>query len=157
MPIYQPFTKIAAAPARTTIALAAIALATIALAPVAAIANPAGATYQVTVATSFGSKFTDCFSFDSAGTLTVAGYGPLSYTLEARGRSQSKFQALSSLATASSVGFTIQFNGLALGNTTEGYLKVSGSDEAGDTYQVRGAPNASCTADKSQTIYQHPS
>lgn len=108
-------------------------------------ANPKGLGYDVIVTTNFGTTFEDCFTFSRNGTLTVGGYGPVAYTFQNRGDNQKKFQAVSSLATAeSSTGFSIQFNGYALGRIPAGYLTANGSDEFGDSYTVQGPPSETC-------------
>ena len=109
-------------------------------------ANPSNVTYLVTVSTSFGTSFTDCFSFDKVGTLTVGGYGPLTYTFQSRDMNKKKFQSVSPIASALAAGFSIEFNGVSLGHTTVGYLLANGNDEFGDSYIVSGPPVASCAA-----------
>ena len=111
-----------------------------------AAANPAHASYLVTVVTSFGTKFADCFSFDGAGNLTVGGYGTLTYGQGAKGADKGSFSSVSPIAVAESVGFAITFAGYAFGPASSGYLKAIGNDEQGDTYSLRGATVSSCTA-----------
>ncbi len=111
----------------------------------AAFAKPQGVTYMVHVGTSFGTQFKDCFAFDTAGALTVSGYGTLAYTPGGRGSSLSKFQAVSPLAVATTAGFTLELSGIALGNATSGAIKGSGSNENGDAFNFHGFPDASCS------------
>ena len=109
-------------------------------------ANPANASYLVTVVTSFGTKFADCFTFDGAGNLTVGGYGTLTYGQGAKGAAKGVFSSVSPLAVAESVGFSITFAGYAFGPASSGYLKAIGNDEQGDTYSLRGPTSSSCAA-----------
>ncbi len=115
-------------------------------------------TYQVTVKTSFGTKFSDCFSFDGASTLTVAGYGTLTYVPKLFGRSSTTFGSVAQLATAQSVGFALQFNGTALGGGTQGYAHLTGNDELGDSYIVNGSAVSSCSSSSKTApgaLYHH--
>lgn len=113
------------------------------------------ATLQVTVKTSFGTKFTDCWSFGGetqnsaggySGTLTTASGLTLTYATENFGTSLTRFTAVSPLAVASQLGFGIEFNGTVLGNGSNGYASISGNDEAGDSYIISGPVVTSCGA-----------
>ncbi len=108
-------------------------------------------TFSVKVKTSFGTTFTDCFSFNGAGQLVIAGLSstPLTYETDGLGASGNKFGAVTPLALAESLGEAFEFHGLGLGKGTQnvGYIHASGLDENGDQYVVNGPAVASCTAD----------
>ncbi len=110
-------------------------------------------TYAVNVKTNFGTKFTDCFSFDGAGNLTVAGLGVLTYRLKNFNTQMSQFGAVLPVATAATIGFEIEFNG-ALSDKS---ATITGNDEIGDSYIVTGRP-ASCSssAKSGGASYRHP-
>jgi hypothetical protein len=110
--------------------------------------------YAVNVKTSFGTKFTDCFTFDGAGNLTVAGLGVLTYQLKNFNTQTSQFGAVAPIATATGVGFEITFAG-ALSDKS---ASIYGNDEQGDSYIVTGPASTTCsgTASTGGGSYRHP-
>ncbi len=100
--------------------------------------------YDVTVKTNFGTKFTDCFTFEG-GTLTVAGLGKLKYTA-APSMPKFYYTAVTSLKSAESLGATFAFAGFKKGTATSGELHAVGADEAHDSYKVTGVAVPACGA-----------
>lgn len=120
----------------------------------AAQATPFPISYNVNVRTSFGTKFADCFTFDGAGNLTVAGLpGPLTYVPGALGQNTAQFGAVSTLATAQGLGFEITFSG----KINKATARIFGNDEQGDSYIVTGTVTSSCgNALGNGAAYRHP-
>ena len=106
-------------------------------------------TYQVTVRSSFGTKFSDCFAFDGAGNLTVAGLpAPLVYQNDGLNTAPNRFGAVLPLAGATTLGFAIEFHGIGLGNGTQGqgYIQAAGVSDQGSSFIVKGPAVSSCAA-----------
>lgn len=99
-------------------------------------ASAAPVSYTVQVTTSFGTKFTDCFSF-SKGILTVAGYGTLVYAAAPTVPKQF-YSAVSPIVSAQAAGFAIDFAGFKKGTLRAGSVHAVGNDEMGDSYLVNG-------------------
>ena len=100
-------------------------------------------TYDVTVKTSFGTKFKDCFVFQG-GNLQVGGYGMLTY---AAAPTVTKFYytAVSPIASAQQAGFAIAFAGYKKGTQMDGIIRAVGSDEMKDSYTVEGKAVPACS------------
>jgi hypothetical protein len=101
-----------------------------------------GNTYHVTVVSSFGTTFTDCFHFDvpAAGMLSIDGLGfPIPYKhgqLDAIG---TQFKAVSPSAS----GFGIEFHGAE--TTALSLLNGEAVSEFGDTFVLSGPLTSPCT------------
>ncbi len=101
--------------------------------------------YNVTVKTSFGTKFADCFTFEK-GVLTVTGLGQFEYTA-APMDPKHFYTAVESVAQAEATGFGIGFAGFKLGTDARGELHAVGADEFHDSYIVKGVIASSCSGD----------
>ncbi len=100
----------------------------------------AGNSYAMTIFTSFGTQFEDCWAFDDAGNLTINDLGTELYTVNF---SMTKyFSAVESAALAQSYGGGIGFAGRSTGKK----LTIIGSDYAHDGYYGTGTVTGSCTA-----------
>ena len=99
-------------------------------------------TYDVTVKTSFGTKFKDCFVFQG-GNLQVGGYGMLTYAA-APTITKFYYTAVSPIASAQQAGFAIAFAGFKKGTQMDGTIRAVGSDEMKDSYTVEGKTVAAC-------------
>ena len=99
-------------------------------------------TYDVTVKTSFGTKFKDCFVFQDHS-LQVGGYGMLVFTA-APTITKFYYTAVSPIASAQQAGMAIAFAGFKKGTQTDGTLHAVGSDELKDSYTVEGKAVAAC-------------
>ena len=98
--------------------------------------------YDVTVKTSFGTKFKDCFTFDK-GNLTVASLGTLKFKA-APTITKFYYTATITLADANAIGFTIAFAGFHKGSSTSGELHAVGDNSFRDSYTVNGMAVAAC-------------
>ncbi len=138
--------------------MAAAAFLSVGLACGTASANPTGVTYLAAVKTSFGTKFKDCYAFDSSNTLTVTGLGALEYQLLGFGSGPGRFEAVAPISLATQFGFAISFSGYAFGNADHGALHAVGINQAGDTYEIHGYPVTTCTVNASipGSLYQPP-
>ena len=96
----------------------------------AAPAGPSNTIYQVTVVSSFGTTFTDCFRFDTPGMgdLTIDGLGPaITYRHGQLDSNSERFKAVSRFGQP----LSIMFFGEAV-------------NEFGDTFVFSGTSNATC-------------
>ncbi len=110
--------------------------------------HPKNYTYLVTVHTSFGTKFQDCFVF-SKTVLTIGGLGTLSYTASPM-MPKKYYTAVTSLAEATKLGATFAFAGFKKGTAESGELYAVGADEFHDSYRVTGTAVPACpTSDAS--------
>ncbi len=103
--------------------------------------------YDVTVKTSFGTTFKDCFTFDG-GNLTVASLGTLKYKA-APTITKFYYTATITLADANAIGFTIAFAGFHKGNSTDGSLHAVGDNSYRDSYKVEGTAVSACSGSSS--------
>jgi hypothetical protein len=125
--------------ARTVLSLAAFALV---LAPTT-YAEVTGRTYQVTVKSSFGTTFNDCFRFDVplAGDLTINGLGQtITYRHGQLDTVNTSFKAV----TRGGQAFSIMF----YGQEVEALEQLTGEAVStfGDTFVFSGQETASCVA-----------
>ena len=101
-----------------------------------------GNTYHVTVVSSFGTMFTDCFRFDvpAPGILTIDGLGfPIPYKLGQLDAVGTQFKAVSPSAS----GFGIEFHGAE--TTALSLLNGEAVSEFGDTFVLSGPLTSPCT------------
>ena len=103
--------------------------------------------YDVTVKTSFGTKFKDCFTFEK-GNLTVAQLGTLKYKA-APTITKFYYTAVITPADANAIGFTIAFAGFKKGTSTDGELHAVGDNSNRDSYTVNGMAVAACSTSAS--------
>src|SRR3990170_1329596 len=97
-----------------------------------------GDTYEVTVTTSFGTNFVDCFRFDTSGNLVVDLLGQtLTFDRINLGSALFGWQATS----RSNDPLAIAFSGRANGS-----LRGDGISEFGETFHLQGTIDASCVA-----------
>jgi hypothetical protein len=117
--------------------------------PAARAASPDGITYSVTVKTSFGTTFQDCFRFDNPklGLLTIdrlsAIEGPLVWSHAKPARVPKYWMAVTSVALGANAGFA--FSGNSSGDHVVGKLCAEALYEQDDTYSLRGTPDPSCS------------
>ena len=125
---------------------AAAALICAAFAPSLAQATtaPDGLSFHVKV-NNQGNVFKDCFSFDSAGNLTVAGlatYGTMVFADKTFGKTVS-WLAVAGQSFVDAFGSGIMFTGGVLSN---GNLYATGMSSSANTYTIVGKPAKKCTA-----------
>ena len=98
--------------------------------------------YDVTVTTSFGTKFKDCFTFEG-GNLTVASLGTLKYKA-APTITKFYYTAVITLADANSIGYTIAFAGFHKGTSSDGSLHAVGDNSYRNSYKIEGTAVSAC-------------
>jgi hypothetical protein len=104
-------------------------------------AGPSNTIYQVSVVSSFGTNFTDCFRFDTPGMgdLTIDGLGqPITYRHGQLDANSERFKAVSRSGQALSIMF--------FGEAVDALNQLNGEavNEFGDTFVFTGMSNASC-------------
>jgi hypothetical protein len=104
-------------------------------------AGPSNTTYQVTVVSSFGTTFTDCFRFDTPGMgdLTIDGLGqPITYRHGQLDANSERFKAVSRSGQALSIMF--------FGEAVDALNQLNGEavNEFGDTFVFTGMSNNAC-------------
>lgn len=100
-----------------------------------------GRSYSVHVFTSFGTNFSDCYTFAANGTLLVALFGPLTYRSDELNAAKGTWQA------TSKGDFVLSFHG-TFGGVSAQTLDANGVSSEGDTYIVQGVAAAQCTTPK---------
>lgn len=103
--------------------------------------------YDVTVKTSFGTKFHDCFTFHS-GKLVIAGLGTLIYS-PAPTMPKFYYTAVTQPAVSDELGAGFAFSGFKKGTETSGELRAVGADSVHDSYNVHGVAVSSCSTSDS--------
>ena len=129
---------------RKIIALTGLSFVAIALgfAPISSIyAEVTGRIFRVTVKSSFGTTFTDCFRFDipALGALTIDGLGPpITYRHGQLNQDEFRFKAVSRFLQPLSIMF--------FGEEVEGLEQLNGEavNEFGDTFVFSGPEVPSC-------------
>lgn len=114
--------------------------------------GPDGFTYLVHVRSSFGTKFDDCFAFDTNGVLTISGLGePETFDHDALGTDDRDWQATSPASGSLGIAFH--------GSTKHDGNKINGNaiNEFGDTFVFKGDRNDLCTDNlKTQSTNSNP-
>src|ERR1700730_4186262 len=137
--------------ARTVLSFAVFALV---LAPSSSTSNQLqGRTYQVTVKSSFGTTFSDCFHFDApgAGDLKIDGLGQtLTYRHGQLDTVNTRFKAV----TRSGQAFSIMF----YGEEVEALEQLTGEavSTLGDTFVFSGQETLSCVAAPADSLGTSP-
>ncbi len=106
--------------------------------------HPKNYTYDVTVNTSYGAKFHQCWIF-SKTMLTIVGFADLSYTASPM-MPKKYYVAVTTVAEATRLTHSIAFAGFKKGNAEEGELYAVGTDDVHDSYRVTGKPVPACPA-----------
>ena len=112
-------------------------------------AAPAPYIYAVTVRTNFGTKFSDCFTFNG-WRLTVAGLPGLLITSPAPTTPRYYYTAVPTDKLVAAYGGAIAFAGFKTGTQTSGGFSAVGSDVFKDSYTVHGTAVPSCTLTAAQ-------
>ena len=107
----------------------------------AAPAGPSNTIYQVTVVSSFGTTFTDCFRFDTPGMgdLTIDGLGPaITYRHGQLDSNSERFKAVSRFGQPLSIMF--------FGEAVDALNRLNGEavSEFGDTFVFSGTSTVAC-------------
>lgn len=117
---------------------------------------PDGHQYKVTVFSSFGSQFNDCFTFDRSGNLQVAGYGPLIYR---HGQLNGQIKSWDAIPVSPVYGFTLSFHG-SVGGAAGQTIVANGISSEGSTFILQGVLNSSCAASVARqpagSAWKHP-
>jgi hypothetical protein len=104
--------------------------------------SPNGHTYNVVVFSSSDTQFNSCFVFDTAGNLTVGGYGSIVYRHDQLNTQPEAWQATPSSAHIP-FGFVLSFHGTVGGDGGQ-TIVANGMNEFGDTFILQGVVVSSC-------------
>jgi hypothetical protein len=101
--------------------------------------------YDVTVTTSFGTQFNDCFTFKGAR-LFIAGLSNLPLiTAAAPTKPHVYYTSVATLPLISQLGTNYAFSGVKTGDSQSGTLTAVGSSSNRDSYTVAGTAVSSCS------------